>query len=84
MVVETLAREELVDGPDPPSLSTRRCSNGPTPTAATPPMTPALVEALGGRVVVVPGETTNVKITHLGDLERPRRKEPDVENRPGH
>ena len=28
-----------------------------------------LVEALGALVVVIPGETTNVKITHLGDLE---------------
>jgi 2-C-methyl-D-erythritol 4-phosphate cytidylyltransferase len=28
-----------------------------------------LVEALGALVVVIPGEATNVKITHLGDLE---------------
>ena len=30
----------------------------------------ALVEALGGRVVVVPGEVDNVKITVPGDLAR--------------
>jgi 2-C-methyl-D-erythritol 4-phosphate cytidylyltransferase len=30
----------------------------------------ALVEALGGRVVVVPGELDNVKITVVGDLEK--------------
>ena len=30
----------------------------------------ALVEALGARVVVVPGEAQNIKITQPGDLER--------------
>ena len=33
----------------------------------------ALVEALGGRVVVVAGEPTNRKITELDDLEWARR-----------
>jgi 2-C-methyl-D-erythritol 4-phosphate cytidylyltransferase len=33
----------------------------------------ALVERRGGRVVVVPGEATNRKITHPDDLEWARR-----------
>ena len=33
----------------------------------------ALVESSGGRVVVVPGEANNRKITHPGDLEWARR-----------
>jgi 2-C-methyl-D-erythritol 4-phosphate cytidylyltransferase len=33
----------------------------------------ALVEAAGGRVVTVPGEPWNAKITHPDDLERSRR-----------
>jgi len=42
----------------------------------------ALVEALGGRVVVVPGEVDNVKITAPGDLAKLRRSRSADENRP--
>jgi 2-C-methyl-D-erythritol 4-phosphate cytidylyltransferase len=57
VVVETLAREELV------AVQTPQAQGGDATDDA------GLVEALGALVVVIPGETTNVKITHFGDLE---------------
>jgi 2-C-methyl-D-erythritol 4-phosphate cytidylyltransferase len=67
-VVETLAREELVAVQTPQAfrrevLERAHAKGGDATDDA------GLVEALGALVVVIPGETTNVKITHLGDLE---------------
>jgi 2-C-methyl-D-erythritol 4-phosphate cytidylyltransferase len=68
VVVETLAREELVAVQTPQAFRREvlerahaHCDDA-TDDAG-------LVEALGALVVVIPGETTNVKITHLGELE---------------
>ena len=68
VVVETLAREELVAVQTPQAfrrdvLERAHAEGGDATDDA------GLVEALGALVVVIPGETTNVKITHLGDLE---------------
>jgi 2-C-methyl-D-erythritol 4-phosphate cytidylyltransferase len=68
VVVETLAREELVAVQTPQAfrrevLERAHAKGGDATDDA------GLVEALGALVVVIPGETTNVKITHLGDLE---------------
>jgi 2-C-methyl-D-erythritol 4-phosphate cytidylyltransferase len=68
VVVETLAREELIAVQTPQAfrrevLERAHAEGGDATDDA------GLVEALGALVVVVPGETTNVKITHLGDLE---------------
>jgi 2-C-methyl-D-erythritol 4-phosphate cytidylyltransferase len=68
VVVETLAREELVAVQTPQAfrrevLERAHAQGGDATDDA------GLVEALGALVVVIPGETTNVKITHLGDLE---------------
>jgi 2-C-methyl-D-erythritol 4-phosphate cytidylyltransferase len=67
VVVETLAREELVAVQTPQAfrrevLERAHAEGGDATDDA------GLVEALGASVVVIPGETTNVKITHLGDL----------------
>lgn len=68
VVVETLAREELVAVQTPQAFRRdvleRAHAHGGDATDDA-----GLVESLGARVVVIPGETTNVKITHLGDLE---------------
>jgi 2-C-methyl-D-erythritol 4-phosphate cytidylyltransferase len=68
VVVETLAREELVAVQTPQAFRRevleRAHAHGDDATDDA-----GLVEALGALVVVIPGETTNVKITHLGDLE---------------
>jgi 2-C-methyl-D-erythritol 4-phosphate cytidylyltransferase len=68
VVVETLAREELVAVQTPQAFRRdvleRAHAEGADATDDA-----GLVEALGALVVVIPGETTNVKITHLGDLE---------------
>lgn len=68
VVVETLAREELVAVQTPQAFRRavleRAHAHGGDATDDA-----GLVEALGALVVVIPGETTNVKITHLGDLE---------------
>jgi 2-C-methyl-D-erythritol 4-phosphate cytidylyltransferase len=68
VVVETLAREELVAVQTPQAFKRevleRAHAHGDDATDDA-----GLVEALGALVVVIPGETTNVKITHLGDLE---------------
>jgi 2-C-methyl-D-erythritol 4-phosphate cytidylyltransferase len=68
VVAETLAREELVAVQTPQAfrrevLERAHAEGGDATDDA------GLVEALGALVVVIPGETTNVKITHLGDLE---------------
>jgi 2-C-methyl-D-erythritol 4-phosphate cytidylyltransferase len=68
VVVETLSREELVAVQTPQAfrrevLERAHARGGDATDDA------GMVEALGARVVVVPGEVTNVKITHLGDLE---------------
>jgi 2-C-methyl-D-erythritol 4-phosphate cytidylyltransferase len=68
VVVETLAREELVAVQTPQAfrrgvLERAHAQGGDATDDA------GMVEALGALVVVIPGETTNVKITHLGDLE---------------
>jgi 2-C-methyl-D-erythritol 4-phosphate cytidylyltransferase len=68
VVVETLAREELVAVQTPQAfrrevLERAHAQGGDATDDA------GLVEALGALVVVIPGETTNVKITHFGDLE---------------
>jgi 2-C-methyl-D-erythritol 4-phosphate cytidylyltransferase len=68
VVVETLLREELVAVQTPQAfrrevLERAHAEGGDATDDA------GLVEALGALVVVIPGELTNVKITHLGDLE---------------
>jgi 2-C-methyl-D-erythritol 4-phosphate cytidylyltransferase len=68
VVVETLAREELVAVQTPQAFRRevleRAHAHGDDATDDA-----GLVEALGALVVVIPGESSNVKITHLGDLE---------------
>jgi len=68
VVAETLSREELIAVQTPQAFRRdvleRAHANGDDATDDA-----GLVEALGSVVVVIPGEVTNVKITHLGDLE---------------
>lgn len=68
VVAETLTREELIAVQTPQAfrrdILERAHANGDDATDDA-----GLVEALGSLVVVIPGEVTNVKITHLGDLE---------------
>lgn len=67
-VVETVAREALVRVQTPQAFSAdvlRRAHAG-DPEATDDA---GLVEAVGGQVVVVPGEESNVKITGAHDLE---------------
>ncbi len=67
VITETIAREELVTVQTPQAfrrdvlVRAHAHAHDATDDAA-------LVEALGGRVVVVPGEPSNVKITEAGDL----------------
>jgi 2-C-methyl-D-erythritol 4-phosphate cytidylyltransferase len=69
VVQGTVARDELVTVQTPQAFShdalRRAHANGDDATDDA-----ALVEAIGGRVVVVPGELDNVKITVPGDLAR--------------
>ena len=69
VVAETEARDELVTVQTPQAFSrevlVRAHAAGDDATDDA-----ALVEALGGRVVVVAGEVDNVKITVPGDLAR--------------
>jgi 2-C-methyl-D-erythritol 4-phosphate cytidylyltransferase len=69
VVAQTEERDELVTVQTPQAFArevlTRAHANGEDATDDA-----ALVEALGGRVVVVPGELENVKITVPGDLAR--------------
>ena len=67
-VVETLARESLVRVQTPQAFraTVLRQAHLGDPEATDDS---ALVEALGGTIVVVPGEETNLKITAPSDLE---------------
>jgi 2-C-methyl-D-erythritol 4-phosphate cytidylyltransferase len=69
VVQVTEARDELVTVQTPQAFShdalRRAHANGDDATDDA-----ALVEAMGGRVIVVPGELDNVKITVPGDLAR--------------
>ena len=69
VVLGTESRENLVTVQTPQAFRrdvlTRAHANA---TDATDDA--ALVEAIGARVVVVPGELDNIKITSIGDLER--------------
>jgi 2-C-methyl-D-erythritol 4-phosphate cytidylyltransferase len=68
VVAETLTREELIAVQTPQAFRRdvleRAHAHGDDATDDA-----GLVEALGSLVVVIPGEVTNVKITHVGDLE---------------
>jgi 2-C-methyl-D-erythritol 4-phosphate cytidylyltransferase len=68
VITETVAREELVTVQTPQAFRrdvlVRAHANAQDATDDA-----ALVEAQGGRVVVVPGERQNVKITEPSDLE---------------
>lgn len=71
-VVDTLRRDELVAVQTPQAfradvLRRAHASGGDATDDA------ALVEAVGGTVVVVPGEPANFKVTDLADLERAER-----------
>ena len=69
VVVGTESRDDMVTVQTPQAFRrevlTRAHANA---TDATDDA--ALVEAIGARVVVVPGERDNIKITAIGDLER--------------
>lgn len=67
-VVETLSRESLVAVQTPQAFRAEvlRRAHESEPEATDDA---ALVEALGARVVVVPGEPSNLKLTAPGDLE---------------
>jgi 2-C-methyl-D-erythritol 4-phosphate cytidylyltransferase len=67
VITETVARAELVTVQTPQAFR-RDVLVRAHETAADATDDAALVEALGGRVVVVPGEPQNVKITEPGDL----------------
>ena len=82
VVTATLDRAGLVAVQTPQAFTAaalRRAhaaaSSPEAPTALGPAATDdaALVEALGGRVVVVPGETANAKLTTAADLVAARR-----------
>lgn len=69
VVLETMPREQLVTVQTPQAFRREvlvRAHEGALDTTDDA----ALVEALGARVVVVPGEPENIKITELVDLER--------------
>ena len=81
VVLTTVDRAELVAAQTPQAFAAgplRQAYSGTEPEAA-PAFWPAatddaaLVEALGGRVVVVPGETANAKLTNAADLTNARR-----------
>ena len=66
-VVETVARDDLVEVQTPQAFvtTTLRKAHAGEPDATDDA---GLVEALGGDVRVVPGEATNLKLTHPHDL----------------
>ncbi len=69
MVVRTLDRSALVAVQTPQAFragALRRAHESAEPAATDDAM---LVESVGGRVTVVPGESSNVKITDPGDVE---------------
>ena len=69
LIRATVAREGLVTVQTPQAFRRDLLVEA---HASTPEATDdaALVEALGARVVVIPGERANIKITQPGDLER--------------
>lgn len=67
-VVETLDRSRLVSVQTPQAFSAITLRNAHASFGEASDDA-ALVEAIGGEVVVVPGEITNKKITDLSDLE---------------
>jgi 2-C-methyl-D-erythritol 4-phosphate cytidylyltransferase len=67
VITETVPRAELVTVQTPQAFR-RDVLERAHATAADATDDAALVEAQGGRVVVVPGEARNVKITHPSDL----------------
>jgi 2-C-methyl-D-erythritol 4-phosphate cytidylyltransferase len=68
-VVETLDRAALV-GVQTPQAFRADVLRHAHATRADATDDAALVESIGGRVVVVPGEPTNFKVTHPDDLAR--------------
>ncbi len=66
-VVETVDRSDLVEVQTPQGFkaSVLRAAHADAPDATDDA---ALVEAAGGYIVVVPGETSNLKLTHADDL----------------
>jgi 2-C-methyl-D-erythritol 4-phosphate cytidylyltransferase len=73
VVAETLAREELV-GVQTPQAFRRDVLERAHATGDDATDDAGLVEAIGAVVVVVPGESRNVKITQPGDLEALARR----------
>lgn len=67
-VVATLAREELVTVQTPQAFR-RSVLERAHESSEDASDDAALVEALGARVVVVNGELSNIKITHVSDIE---------------
>jgi 2-C-methyl-D-erythritol 4-phosphate cytidylyltransferase len=67
VITETVAREELVTVQTPQAFR-REVLERAHASADDATDDAALVEAQGGRVVIVPGETRNVKITQPSDL----------------
>jgi 2-C-methyl-D-erythritol 4-phosphate cytidylyltransferase len=68
VVAETLAREELVAVQTPQGFR-RAVLEKAHASSADATDDAGLVEASGGVVVVIPGEATNIKITHARDLD---------------
>ncbi|HTT59969.1 MAG TPA: 2-C-methyl-D-erythritol 4-phosphate cytidylyltransferase [Acidimicrobiales bacterium] len=69
VVIETLDREELIAVQTPQGFRREVLERA---HAASDVATDdaGLVEAMGGLVVVIPGEATNLKITHPSDVDR--------------
>jgi 2-C-methyl-D-erythritol 4-phosphate cytidylyltransferase len=73
VVAETLTREELV-GVQTPQAFRRNVLERAHASGDEATDDAGLVEAIGAVVVVVPGESSNVKITQPGDLEALARR----------
>jgi len=71
-VVGTVAREDLVTVQTPQAFRRETLVNAHASLERATDDA-ALVESIGGRVVIVDGERDNIKITDPGDLERLRR-----------
>jgi 2-C-methyl-D-erythritol 4-phosphate cytidylyltransferase len=69
VVAETLNREDLVAVQTPQGFR-RDVLERAHATSDVATDDAGLVEAIGGLVVVIPGEATNLKITHPSDLDR--------------
>ncbi|MGA2123550.1 MAG: 2-C-methyl-D-erythritol 4-phosphate cytidylyltransferase [Acidimicrobiales bacterium] len=72
VVAETLNREDLVAVQTPQGFR-RDVLERAHATSDVATDDAGLVEAIGGLVVVIPGEATNLKITHPSDLDRGSR-----------